>query len=190
MTSPTLLGQLRHDPTNQVAWVRFVELYGPKIHAWCGKWGLQEADRQDVTQNVLLRLSAKMRTFQYDPSRSFRAWLKTLTQHALSDFLESRPRTVGGGGDGGVLETAEAREDLIQHLEEAFDMDLLEQAMVRVQMRVHPRTWEAFRLTAFEELSGAAVAERLGMRIGSVFMAKSDVQQMIREEISKLENSS
>jgi RNA polymerase sigma-70 factor (ECF subfamily) len=189
-TSPTLLGQLRQDPTNQQAWRRFVELYGPQIYAWCRKWGLQEADNQDVTQNVLLRLSEKMRTFSYDPARSFRGWLKTLTQHALSDFLEGRPRAGVGSGDTNVLaalQAVEARADLAKHLEEVFDTELLQEATVRVRLRVAPRTWDAFRLTALEGLSGAAAAAQLGMKVATVFVAKSEVLRMLREETARLE---
>src|SRR5262249_28760815 len=69
-THVSLLGRLRRDPTNQAAWAEFVEHYGGKIYAWCRRWNLQEADAQDVTQNVLLRLAQKMRDFAYDPARS------------------------------------------------------------------------------------------------------------------------
>src|SRR3954451_22415739 len=120
-TRITLLGRLRLDPGNPAAWSEFVEHYGSKIYGWCQKWNLQEADAQDVTQNVLLKLAAKLRDFSYDPSRSFRAWLKTLTQHACSDFLESRRRPGLGSGDsqvGHILLNAEARADLERHLEE------------------------------------------------------------------------
>ena len=48
--------------------------------------------------------------------------------------------------------TLEAREDLAQKLEEAFDLELLEAAKVRVRLRVAPHTWEAFRLMALEGL--------------------------------------
>jgi DNA-directed RNA polymerase specialized sigma24 family protein len=99
MTSPqdsgtriTLLGRLRNNPTDGRAWAEFVDHYGVKIYGWCRKWRLQEADAQDVTLAVLLKLAAKMRDFTYDPSRSFRAWLRTLTHHAWSDFLERRGR--------------------------------------------------------------------------------------------------
>ncbi len=68
-TRVTLLGRLRRDPTNQTVWTEFVEHYGPKMFNWCRKRGLQEADAQDVTQNVLLKLADKVRTFQYDPAR-------------------------------------------------------------------------------------------------------------------------
>src|SRR5271154_284950 len=98
-TRVSLLVQLRRDPTNQEVWSAFVEHYGPKIMGWCLKWRLQEADAQDVTQNVLLKLAEKMRHFTYDPSRSFRAWLKTVAQHACSDFLESWRRPGQASGD-------------------------------------------------------------------------------------------
>src|SRR5439155_5794867 len=97
-TRITLLGRLRRDPGDQEAWGEFVEQYGPKVFAWCRRWGLQEADAQDVTQDVLLKLARKMKDFTYDPSRSFRAWLKVLTNHALTDFLQGQPR--GGLGSG------------------------------------------------------------------------------------------
>src|SRR5262249_47193788 len=71
-TSPTLLGRLQRDAADQEAWRQFVRRYGPRIYHWCRRWDLQEADAQDVTQNVLLKLVAKLRAFRYDPARSFR----------------------------------------------------------------------------------------------------------------------
>ncbi len=189
-TRVSLLGRLRRDPTNQAAWGAFVEHYGPRIYDWCRRWRLQEADAQDVTQNVLLRLAEKMRTFVYDPSRSFRAWLKTLTHHAWSDFQEARRRPGLGSGDSQMallLDSVEAREDLVRRLEEEFDRELLEEAMLRVRLRVQPQTWQAFALTALEGLSGAEAGERIPMSVGQVFVAKRRVQKMIQEELAGLE---
>lgn len=189
-TRVSLLGRLRRDPHDAKAWGEFVDQYGGRIYGWCRKWGLQEADAQDVTQNVLLRLAEKMKTFSYDPARSFRAWLRTLTHHAWSDFLESRGKSAQGSGDSNVrrlLDTVEARDDLVKHLEEEFDRELLEEAMGRVRLRVAPQTWEAFRLTALEGLSGAEAAERIPMQVAQVFVARRRVQKMLREEVARLE---
>src|SRR5437016_2299777 len=123
LTSATLLGRLRQHPADQQAWGEFVLRYGPKIYRWCRQWNLQEADAQDVAQNVLLKLAQKLRDFTYDPARSFRAWLKTLTHHALSDFADGRARAVRGSGDSAVvrmLDDLEARADLVQQLEQEF----------------------------------------------------------------------
>jgi RNA polymerase sigma-70 factor (ECF subfamily) len=185
-----LLGRLRRDPDDQAAWAELVDRYGPKVLAWCLRWGLQEADAQDVTQDVLLRLARKMKDFAYDPSRSFRAWLKTLTNHALTDFLDGRGRAERGSGDsrvGRFLDTVEARADLVQQLEEEFDRELLHEAMTRVRLRVAPQTWEAFRLTALEGLSGAEAAELIPMQVAQVFVAKRRVQKMLQEEVARLD---
>jgi RNA polymerase sigma factor (sigma-70 family) len=187
-TQVTLLARLRNDPADQSAWREFVSLYGGRISGWCRRWGLQEADVEDVAQTVLLKLAAKMREFQYDPHRSFRAFLKTLTRHALSDFLDRRGRLAPGfaGGDsrlGEILQAVEARDDLARQLERAFDHEVLAAAMSRVRARVAPQTWEAFRLTAIEGLAGAEAAARIPMRVAQVFVAKRRIQQMIRDEV-------
>jgi RNA polymerase sigma-70 factor (ECF subfamily) len=189
-TSASLLGRLRSDPADQAAWTEFVRRYAPQIYRWCNKWKLQDADARDVTQTILLKLAEKMRTFSYDPARSFRAYLKTLVRYACCDFLDDRRRPDLGSGDTAVLEelaSAAARDDLLAHLDAVFDLELLEEAMTRVQQRVEPHTWDAFRLTAIERLSGSVVAEQLRLKVATVFKAKSKVLNMLREELARLE---
>src|SRR5215470_11776142 len=128
-TRVTLLTQLRQDPFDQAGWEAFVERYGRHIYRWCRQWKLQDADAEDVTQDILVKLTQKLRTFAYDPSRSFRGWLKTVAHHAWRDFVDSRRRARPAAGDRQVQErilSLEAREDLARKLEEAFDLELLE----------------------------------------------------------------
>jgi RNA polymerase sigma factor (sigma-70 family) len=190
-TSISLLGRLRQETVDQQAWAEFVRRYGRQIYRWCRQRHLQEADAQDVTQTVLVKLAQKMRTFRYDPAQSFRAYLKTLTYYAWCDFLESRQDRAAASGDSRVLEqlqNVEAREDLVQHLKEQFDQELLDEAMERVRQRVEPRTWDAFRLVALEGRPGREVAQQLDMRIAAVYVIKGRVQKMIQQEIASLEN--
>jgi RNA polymerase sigma-70 factor (ECF subfamily) len=189
-TSATLLGRLRKDPADQAAWAEFVRRYAPLIYAWCRHWNLQDADAQDVTQTVLLKLAEKMRTFAYDPARSFRGYVHTLTHYAWCNFLESRRRPDVASGDSEVLEklhSVAARDDLLQRLNAAFDCELLEAATARVRERVEPHTWEAFRLTALEGLTGATAAEQLGVKMATIFKAKSKVLKMLQEELAPFE---
>jgi RNA polymerase sigma factor (sigma-70 family) len=189
-TCVTLLARLRHDPTDQAGWGVFVERYGRHIYRWCRQWQLQDADAEDVTQDILMKLAQKLRAFAYDPSRSFRGWLKTLAHHAWRDFVDSPRRARAAAGDSRTWElmrTPQAREDLIQKLQEAFDHELLEAAKVRVRLRVAPHTWEAFRLVALEGLPVAEVAATVRMQVAMVYAAKSKVQRMLQEEIQKLE---
>src|SRR5262249_45723629 len=89
-TRVTLLARLRQNPTDEAAWDEFVECYGRHIYRWCRQWQLQEADAEDVTQDLFVKLAQKLRTFAYDPSLSFRGWLKTLAHHAWRDFVDGR----------------------------------------------------------------------------------------------------
>lgn len=91
-TSVTLLTNLTENPINQAAWERFVAHYEPRIRGWCRQGGLQTADAEDVTQDVLLRLTRALPKFTYDPSRTFRGWLRLVTEHALADFFADRKR--------------------------------------------------------------------------------------------------
>lgn len=192
-TRYTLLAQLRQVPSDQAGWAEFVERYGRHIYRWCRQWNLQAVDAEDVTQDILLKLTHKLRTFAYDPAGSFRGWLKTVTHHAWRDFEDSRRRARVPQDSGYVEElllTLEARDDLTQRLDEAFDLEMLETAKARVRLRVAPRTWEAFHLLTCEGLPAAAVATRVQLQVAMVYVAKSKVQRMLQEEILKLEAGS
>ena len=132
------------------------------------------------------KLTLKMADFQYDQSRSFRAWLKTITQHAVSDLIASRARAVRINSMP-VLESIEARADLDRRIEEIFDRELLELAIAKVRGRVASATWDAFRLMTFEGCSGAETSELLGIPVASVFVAKHRVQKLLKEEIDKMD---
>jgi RNA polymerase sigma-70 factor (ECF subfamily) len=190
VTSVTLLVRLQQTPADQAAWAEFVERYGQRIHAWCRQWGLQEADAQDVAQTVLLKVLGAVRVFRYDPAQKFRAWLKTVTHHAWQDLVRGRREVAAGGdaaSDDDPLQTLAARDELEARLEAAYEQELVEHALARVRSRVQPPTWEAFHLTAFEGLSGAEAAARLGMAVTSVYKAKSNVQKLLEAEVRYLE---
>jgi RNA polymerase sigma-70 factor (ECF subfamily) len=189
-TSLTLLGRLGRDPKDQAAWSEFVARYGPRILQWCRGWGLQESDAQDVTQDVLLKLNSLLARFVYDPSKSFRGWLKTLAHHVWHDLVVERQRSGFGSGDRSVfelLESVQAGDGLAEQLDAEFRQEVMDRAMEQARRRVSERTWDAFRLTALEGLSGAAAAGRLEMKIARVYKARSEVQEMIRQEVRKLE---
>ncbi len=97
-TSESLLIRLR-DAQDTLAWELFVELYTPLVYRYCRRRGLQDSDAQDVTQDVLVRFSRAVRSFQYDPSKGhFRSWLGTMTHHIISlqQTKNARPDRASG----------------------------------------------------------------------------------------------
>lgn len=191
-TSLTLLSSVKGIPGDEDAWKRFVSRYEPLIQNWCAAWGLQESDRQDVTQEVLLRLSKVMQKFQYDSGSSFRAWLKTVTRRVWIDWAGKQEKPGKGHGDSeifSVLQSVEARQDFSRRLEEEYDAELMDLAILRVRMSVSPRTWQAFQLTAMDGLPGKDVAEKLEMNVAHVYVARSEVKQALQKEVKRLEDS-
>jgi RNA polymerase sigma-70 factor (ECF subfamily) len=187
-TSPTLLGQLRLNPTDESAWRKFVELYGGHIAAWCRTWGLQDADAEDVTQATLLRLVNALQSFEYDPTKLFRGWLKTVAYRVWQDLARKYRRSPAGVPDGrDPFESVAARDDLSSAIEAAYEKEILDLASARVRLRVQPKTWEAFHLTAVENVPATTAAERLGMKLTTVYKARNNVQKMLREEVRYME---
>ncbi len=160
---------------------------GREFSSGARAWRLQEADVLDVSQAVLTRLSVRLREFEYDPSRSFRGFLRKLVRDALNDAQATRAHSGGRNASHELLANLEPREDLIRRLEEEFDLELLESATRIVQGRVAAKTWEAYRLTTSEGLSGAEAAARVGLSVAAVFVAKSSVKAMLQEEVQALE---
>jgi RNA polymerase sigma factor (sigma-70 family) len=190
-TQRTLLERLAQSGgRNQAAWSEFVDRYGRKIYGWCLRWRLQDADAQDVTQIVLLKLAQRMRGFTYDSRKSFRAWLKTVTHHAWQDYVDSRQTanlSTGGDPAAELLDTVTARDDLSREVEGLFDLELLETAMQLVRLRAAPHTWKAFSMTALEGIAAWEVARRLDMKIARVYAARSTIQQRLQDECRRLE---
>jgi RNA polymerase sigma factor (sigma-70 family) len=186
-TRASLLIRLQGNTPDQAAWDQFVNMYGRQIMLWCRRWKLQEADAQDVTQIVLLELAKYLPNFDYDPTRSFRSYLRTVTEHAWSKFISQQQRSVRGSGGTmalDLLQTVAARDDLAKRMADAYDQEMLQIAMDEVRGRVEKHTWDAFQLTAQEQLPAEIVARQLGIRIGTVYRARSVVQNMLRETLT------
>jgi len=185
-TSLTLMMRVQQNQADPRAWDDFVERYQPMIRAWCLRWVAQAADADDLAQQVLLKLLTVMKSYRSDPKASFRGWLKTVTHNAWLDFARRPSNGQGAAGLDAIADSTDALTDLEKEMQQAFERELLELAMHRVEERVNPNTWQAFRLTSIENLSGAEAAERLNVPVSSIFVAKHRVLKLLEAEVRKL----
>lgn len=189
-THGSLLGRLSVQPADESAWRDFARQYGPGLVRFGVQHGLNRGDAEEVAQRVFAKLAVVMRTFVYDPSKSFRAWLRTLAHHAWSDFLAEQRRwlteAVSPAAAQALQEQASA-DRLGTSLEEEYDRELLEIALVRVRQKVEPRTWRIFERLAFKDDPVAEVAAAEELTIGTAYRAKSRFQQLLTDELKRLE---
>jgi RNA polymerase sigma-70 factor (ECF subfamily) len=195
-TSASLLGQLYDPNQSDGAWRTFLDRYQPGITAWCRRLGLQEADAQEVTSEVLLRLARALPTLRYDPQRRFRAWLRTVVHNAVCDFWREQARRPGlqGTGDSTVAQLLEQAPDsvldeLVEQMDDRLqaDLSLARRASQRVQNEVLSSTWQAFWQTIVEGQAVPEVAARLGMSVASVYMARKRVGDRLRQAAAELQ---
>jgi RNA polymerase sigma-70 factor (ECF subfamily) len=181
-TSKTLLDWLR-DPSNRTAWGAFAERYGERIRGWCRRRGLQEADADEVCQQLLAEIHDRLKGFEYDPARGrFRDWLRTVTRHACDNFLARAPSQRFRE----LFEDLPAREDLEAEIDRQARHEVLEDAMVRVRALVSARDWRIFVRLAFEGRPGAEVATDEGMKVTAAYMVKHRVVERLRQEIRRI----
>ncbi len=187
-TRPSLLLRIR-DARDNEAWTRFVDVYGPMIHRYCRRQGLQDADAANVTQEVLLKVTRSIQGFEYQPERGrFRGWLFTVTQHEI--IRQSERATRYGRGEGGTDElppmaNAESRREDSVFTEE-FNAQIFRAALDAVRPHFEPQTWRAFELVWLKDRSPAEVAREVSMPEAQVYQAKSRVLKRLREEVLML----
>jgi RNA polymerase sigma-70 factor (ECF subfamily) len=179
-TSLTLLERLQ-SPQDDEAWGRFARLYTPLLYYWCRRAGLQEQDAADLVQEVFVLLVRKLPEFRYDRERSFRNWLRTVT---FNKWRESLRRRVGQPTPSSAdLDEVPATSDEWQLDETEYRRQLVANALPLIEHEFSSREWLAFQRHVVEGLGAAEVAAELGIRIGTVYAAKSHVLSRLRQEL-------
>ncbi|MGL6073436.1 MAG: RNA polymerase sigma factor [Fimbriiglobus sp.] len=176
------------NPEDSQAWRLFVDVYGPLIESFARKRGLQSADAADVSQNVLLRVSKRMPSFSYESTKGrFRHWLGAVIRNEIHRFWNrSQRQAVGQGGEDEVFEIEGLEADSDSEWHDAFTTHLVRVACERIRGEFETSTWEAFESTWFRDEAATTVAERLGLTLRAVYVAKSRVAGRLREEITTL----
>lgn len=184
-TSVSLLKRLR-EPNAGSAWQRFVDLYAPLIYHWGLHQGLSSADAADLVQEVLALLVVKLPTFEYDPSRRFRGWLRTMTVNKARDLHRRNAVNplVGQAQTLSLQEKAIASLDLFEEAE--YQSFLVNRALELMRSEFREETWRACWLLVVEGKKARDVAKELGLSLNSVYLAKSRVLGRLREELAGL----
>jgi RNA polymerase sigma-70 factor (ECF subfamily) len=186
--STLLILQLRDRPDDAKTWEQFVERHSGVIYGWCRQWHLQDADAQDVTQNVFAGLLAGLRTFDRSKGR-FRTWLYRVVRSRVSDWCGDHHRHMERGTEAvrERLASEEARLDLEKRLNDQFDLELVEIAEARVRLRVSAPTWTCFQLFKKEGLSLHEAAKQTGLPVGHVSKYAMRVVAMLTKEVQGLQ---
>ena len=179
-TSKTLLFRVR-DSEDDAAWTTFAEIYTPLLFRFFRGRGLNEADAADVLQNVMIAVARAIRTFEYEPTRgTFRSWLYTVARSKLNDFFTRQARQPLAVDRDEMTRLAGSDDEYKDKWEAEYRWSIFEWAAAQVKPEFQSHTWDAFWRTAVDSQSAEAAAEALGIRVGSVYTARSRVTARLR----------
>jgi RNA polymerase sigma-70 factor (ECF subfamily) len=183
-TSASLLHQLRQ-PDQQVAWQRFVELYGPLIYHWGRGQGLKATDAADLVQEVMATLVTKLRKFEYDETKRFRGWLRTVTVNAARNFRRRESGSPTNDAEAAIHEVSVASAiDLFDEAE--YRSFLVQRALELMRAEFPDHAWRACWSLVVEGRSGREIAAELGISENSVYVSKCRILKRLREELAGL----
>jgi RNA polymerase sigma-70 factor (ECF subfamily) len=181
-TSVSLLERVRH-PNDQDAWNRFVALYTPLIFRWGRQAGLQESDACDLVQEVFVLLLRTMPDFVYDQRGSFRSWLKMVTLNKWRDHCRRLSARREGHDPAPEIAVSDGLEEFWNA---EYRRQVVGQALRMMQADFEPQTWQACWHMVVDDEPAAAIAKRLGIRVGTVYAAKCRVLARLRAELAGL----
>lgn len=188
-TSRSLL--LRLKANDAEAWDRLVVLYAPLVYYWCRKMELPEQDAADVFQDVFQSVAVKISVFRKEqPGDTFRGWLRVITQNKIHDHYRRIGREPqAAGGTAANLRLSQFPEaDQVEQAggEKQAYQQVVHRALEMIQRDFAPRTWQAFWRVVIDCQRPVDVAQELGMRPGTVRVAKSRVLQRLRQQLGEL----
>ena len=186
-TSATLLRTLREarSGVDDVAWARFVDMYGPVVHHLVRLLspGISDADTDDAVQDVFVKLVNILRSGAYDSEKGkFRTYLSTLVRRLLVDrYREAVARRrdrqveldaaeqIGIDDDPGAWMDAKWRIACRM----AAERRVMEESALAEQSR------EVWRLLSVEGLAVKDAARRLGIPSNTVSKTKRRIETRI-----------
>jgi RNA polymerase sigma-70 factor (ECF subfamily) len=180
-TSLTWLGRLATAPSGQ-DWQRLVDVYSPLLHGWFARAGIPPADRDDLVQEVLIAVVARVAEFEHRGPGAFRAWLRGIVANQSRKFFRDRHTNASFN-----LEQLAGDDTTLSRLwDREHDEFLAARALRVVEADFAPQTWVAFARQVVDGRSAAEVAAELGCSVNSVLLAKSRVLKRLRAELRGL----
>lgn len=180
-TSASLVLKLRNH-SDVSAWSEFVDVYSPLIYGFCRVRNLQASDAADITQEVLLRVSKAVRTFEYDRAKGlFRDWLARVVLNEIRRYNKKTRPTATDPNDfdqeAGALESV---------WNDHFQQHIFAKAIERCKLHFGDETWSLFEKTWLQKRSAEEVARDLDIRIDRIYVARSRVLKRLRFEVGVL----
>lgn len=193
-TRQSLLARVKGE-RDESAWQEFYQMYWRAVYGYAIHFGMPPQAAEDIVQEVFIKLLRRLPEFCYDRRKGrFLSWVKTVTRSTVIDHYRRLQRRM----EGGVREEPdEEGKSPLERIPADLDRDqpdwdrevkeaMLVTALERVQTRVKPVNFQAFRRYAINDEDAEEVASDLGISRNAVFIAKNRILKMLRDEVESI----
>jgi len=171
---------------DESAWQELHTLYYRFIFYVLRDFHLSLADREDISQNILLALTKSLKQYSRDKGR-FRPWLKTVIKNATLMYIKKRNtyslkmNEFGSGLDQEYLLSSE----LEAKIEKDWERHIVDTALERVKKHFKGNAVEVFKLS-LEGMPSKEITERFGMSTTTVYTLRKRVSVAMVQEVRRL----
>jgi RNA polymerase sigma factor (sigma-70 family) len=194
-TRHSLLARMKNWEDQQ-SWQDFFNTYWKLIYSVARQSGLAHEESEEVVQETVLAVAKKMGEFKNDPAfGSFKSWLLLITRRRIADQFRKRPpfqqpfqrpdETRGTRLEERIPDPASGNLDAVWNLE--WEKNLLAVAMDNVKQRVSPKQFLVFYQQTVNDWSARKVAQKYGLNLAQIYMAKYRISSLIKKEVRRLQ---
>jgi RNA polymerase sigma factor (sigma-70 family) len=184
-TTTRLLDALK-DRANEPVWVALDARYRPVIAGLARRFGLRDADAEEVAQQTLVEFMCAYREGRYDRGKGrLSSWILGIAQHTA---LKAQRALRRAGANGDALADTPDEPALRSIWEQERDRAILAKAIaaLRDQSEVDDRTLLAFELVALRGVPAQEAASQAGMSVDQVYVAKSRLTRRLRALVEEM----
>jgi RNA polymerase sigma-70 factor (ECF subfamily) len=194
-TRQSLLGRMK-DWSDQTSWQDFFQTYWRLIYGVALRSGLTATEAEEVVQETVISVAKKIGDFKNDPALgSFKSWLMVITRRRIADQFGKRPpvslsfsnradETARTGTIDRVPDPASLQLDNVW--EEQWEKNLFSVALENVKCQISPKQFLLFHEQVIKECPAPKVAQKYGLNLAQVYMARYRVSRLLKKEVRKL----
>ncbi len=138
-TSLSLLDRIR-ETSDAESWDRLVALYTPLLKRWLRRYEVQDADADDIVQEVLAALLNELPKFQHnEQAGAFRSWLRKILVNRVRRFWRSRDRQPVATGTSSIDEKLNQLHDDTSEVSQIWNREHDDHVLKRLIRSVQPQ---------------------------------------------------
>lgn len=184
-TRVTLLGRLRDG--DERAFREFCDVYGELIRRYSQAHLVQDAEQDDLVQQVFLNLIEYLPSFRYNPSGSFRAYLRQVVRNCAAQIVAKRirRREVPWDDAGSYAEQLLADDVAAPLWEQEWERAHYSRALRRLEASLNEKHFRIFDAVARMGRAPSRAAVEHSTSVVNVYQIKRRGLSMMREFVEQ-----